>query len=121
MDLIKTFTFDAAHKLTRLPKGHKCANLHGHTFQVDIHISGPVDSTQGWLIDFADIKQICLPVIDQLDHHYLNDIEGMENPTSENIASWIWDRVEKKLPKLIKVVVHESRDSAAAYRGEQEE
>jgi 6-pyruvoyltetrahydropterin/6-carboxytetrahydropterin synthase len=121
LDLIKTFTFDAAHRLTRVPAGHKCANLHGHTFRVEIHLAGPVDPELGWVTDFADVKAICQPVIAQLDHNYLNDIQGLENPTGENIARWIWGRVSGKLQGLYKIVVSENPESAIVYAGDSEQ
>jgi 6-pyruvoyltetrahydropterin/6-carboxytetrahydropterin synthase len=100
LELIKTFTFDAAHRLTTVPAGHKCARLHGHTFKVEIHLSGQFDPASGYLVDFAEVKQICTPVIDRLDHTYLNDIEGLENPTSENIAIWLWNSRSPSLRAL---------------------
>lgn len=117
MELIKTFTFDAAHRLTALPAGHKCAQLHGHTFKVEIHLSGEFNRTTGYLVDFAEVKQICAPVIDRLDHSYLNEIEGLESPTSENIAIWLWDRLKGSLPALQKVGVFESPMNGVVYTG----
>lgn len=119
MDIFKEFTFEAAHRLPNVPKDHKCYRLHGHSFRVEIHVRGPVADDTGWVQDFADIKQAFKPFYDQLDHHYLNeDVEGLENPTSENIARWIWDRVQPALPMLSKVVVRETCTSGCVYRGE---
>lgn len=118
MDLMKVFTFDAAHRLTAVPPEHKCAQLHGHTFRVEVYLSGPLDPDFGWLIDFAEVKRICEPVIAQLDHRYLNDIDGLGNPTSENIARWLWRHIENDLPLLEKVAVYESPESGVSYRGE---
>lgn len=118
MQIFVTFDFDAAHRLPQLPEDHKCSNLHGHTFRVEIHVSDQVDPERNWVIDFADVKRVCSPVIDQLDHTYLNDIEGLENPTSEAIAQWIWRQLKPQLPILTKIVVQESPHSGAIYTGE---
>jgi len=120
MEIYTTFTFDAAHKLPCVPEGHKCGNIHGHTFTAEVHVSGPVESETGWVIDFNDIKKIIKPIEEQLDHKYLNDIIGLENPTSECIAKWIWQRVKPALPALSKIVVKESPKSGAIYSGEDE-
>src|SRR6202171_5800477 len=93
LELFKEFTFEAAHRLPCVPPGHKCARLHGHSFRVEVHIHGPVDSDLGWVRDFADIKEAFAPIHDLLDHRYLNEVEGLENPTSENVARWIWLRL----------------------------
>jgi 6-pyruvoyltetrahydropterin/6-carboxytetrahydropterin synthase len=118
MELYKEFGFEAAHRLPNVPTGHKCGRLHGHSFRVVLHVEGPVDSAMGWVIDYADIKKSFGPTLDRLDHHYLNEIEGLENPTSENLARWIWRRVKPELPPLTKVVVSETCSSGCAYRGE---
>jgi 6-pyruvoyltetrahydropterin/6-carboxytetrahydropterin synthase len=117
-EIFKEFTFEAAHRLPYVPDGHKCGRLHGHSFRVALHVSGPVDPASGWLMDFAEIKASFLPLFEQLDHHYLNEIDGLENPTSENIARWIWDRLKPILPQLAQVVIHETCTSGALYRGE---
>ena len=118
MDIYVSLSFDSAHRLPNLPDGHKCSNLHGHTFVAEIHVSGEVEMDTGWVIDFGDIKAVAKPLISRLDHHYLNDIDGLENPTSENIAKWIWDRLISALPNLTKIIVKESPTSAAIYTGE---
>jgi len=118
MDVFKVFTFEAAHLLPNVPPGHKCARLHGHSFRVEVHVSGPLDPHLGWVMDFADLKAAFRPLHDQLDHRYLNDIEGLENPTSENLARWIWARLLPSLPGLGKVVVRETCNSGCAYRGD---
>jgi 6-pyruvoyltetrahydropterin/6-carboxytetrahydropterin synthase len=116
MHIFKIFTLEAAHRLPNVPEGHKCARLHGHSFRVELHVEGPVDAHTGWVMDFADIKSAFAPLYDQLDHHYLNDIEGLENPTSENLARWIFQRLRPALPGLDQVVVHETCTSGASYR-----
>jgi len=118
MEIYSSFNFDAAHKLPNVPKGHKCGQLHGHTFNVHIYVAGPIDPSFGWVIDFGDIKKITAPIVEQLDHNYLNDIKGLENPTSENIARWIWARLKPQLSALTKIMVQESPRSGATYQGE---
>ncbi len=118
MDVFKVFTFEAAHLLPNVPPGHKCARLHGHSFRVEVHVSGPLDPHLGWVMDFADLKAAFRPLHDQLDHRYLNEIEGLENPTSENLARWIWARLLPSLPGLARVVVRETCNSGCAYRGD---
>ena len=118
MEIFKEFTFEAAHRLTGVPEGHKCARLHGHSFMVRLVLDGPVDRTHGWIVDFADVKEAFKPSFELLDHHYLNEVPGLENPTSENIAAWIWERVRPRLPLLAEVVVRETCTAGAIYRGE---
>lgn len=118
MEISKLFTFDSAHKLTGVPSGHKCSNLHGHTFTVEIHVCGDVDRRTGFVIDFADIAQAFGPICDQLDHKYLNDIEGLENPTSENIAKWIWVRLKPNLSDLSRIVIKETPNAGCSYIGD---
>ncbi len=115
--IFKKFNIEAAHRLPHVPEGHKCARLHGHTFRVEIHVSGPVGEHSGWVMDFAEIKRAFQPLYDQLDHHYLNEVAGLDNPTSENLARWIWDRLKPALPQLSQVVVHETCTSGCIYRG----
>lgn len=120
MDVFKSFTFEAAHLLPNVPAGHKCARLHGHSFRVEVHVSGPVGDQSGWVMDFADIKAATDPVRAELDHRYLNEIPGLENPTSENVARYIWKRLKPSLPQLSKLVVHETCTAGCAYCGEDE-
>jgi 6-pyruvoyltetrahydropterin/6-carboxytetrahydropterin synthase len=117
MDVFRVFQIEAAHRLPNVPGGHKCARLHGHSFRIEIHISGAVGRDSGWVMDFADLKQAFQPLFDQLDHHCLNDIDGLENPTSENLARWIWDRLLPGLPGLVKVVVQETCNAGCIYTG----
>lgn len=118
MQIFKVFTIEAAHRLPNVPAGHKCARLHGHSFRVEIHVEGEVDPVTGWVMDFADIKAAFAPLYERLDHHYLNDIEGLENPTSENLARWIWHQLKPELAGLARVVVHETCTSGASFSGE---
>jgi 6-pyruvoyltetrahydropterin/6-carboxytetrahydropterin synthase len=117
MDIFKTFRLEAAHRLPNVPAGHKCARLHGHSFAVELQVSGPLGEDSGWVMDFAELKQAFQPLYDRLDHHYLNDIEGLENPTSERLAVWIWDRLKPVLPLLSAVTVHETCTSGCRYTG----
>ncbi|MEO6967790.1 MAG: 6-carboxytetrahydropterin synthase QueD [Rhodanobacteraceae bacterium] len=117
-DIFKAFTIEAAHRLPNVPAGHKCARLHGHSFRVEIHLRGEPDPTLGWVIDFADVKAAFAPIHDALDHHYLNDVQGLENPTSERLAAWIWERLRRSLPLLQEIVVHETCTAGARYRGD---
>lgn len=117
MDIFKRFQIEAAHRLPNVPPGHKCARLHGHSFGVEIHVSGTPDAQTGWIMDFADIKSAFAPVFDDLDHHYLNEIAGLDNPTSEHLAEWIWNRLKPALPLLSKIVVHETCTSGCVYSG----
>jgi 6-pyruvoyltetrahydropterin/6-carboxytetrahydropterin synthase len=115
--LAKSFTFEAAHWLPSFPEGHKCRRLHGHSFKVDIVVAGEVDLAKGYLVDYGDIKRETEPIEKALDHYCLNDIKGLENPTSEMIAKWIWDRLKPALPLLVEVIVHETCTTRCEYRG----
>lgn len=117
-EIYKEFHFEAAHHLPFVPPGHKCARLHGHSFHVRLTVRGEVDPRTGWVRDFGDIKQQFAPLLDQLDHRYLNEITGLENPTSEHIARWIWDRLKTVLPDLSAVELRETCTSGCVYRGE---
>ncbi len=119
-EIFKVFTIEAAHRLPNVPEGHKCGRLHGHSFRVEIHLKGRIDPQSGWIVDFADVKKVFKPYYEQLDHNYLNEIEGLENPTSENFARWIWHSVVDKLPGLSKVVVCETCTCGAVYTGEED-
>jgi 6-pyruvoyltetrahydropterin/6-carboxytetrahydropterin synthase len=118
MEIFKSFTLEAAHRLPNVPPGHKCARVHGHSFRVEIHVRGPVGEHSGWVMDFAELKAAFEPVFEQLDHHYLNDVPGLDNPTSENLARWIWRELAPALPLLARVVVHETCTSGCSYSGD---
>ena len=115
--LSKSFGFEAAHWLPCFPEGHKCRRMHGHSFRVDVIVEGELDPSVGYLIDFADIKRATEPVERALDHRCLNEIEGLENPTSEMVAAWIWSRLKPALPMLSEIVVHETCTSTCHFRG----
>jgi 6-pyruvoyltetrahydropterin/6-carboxytetrahydropterin synthase len=120
MEIFKVFTIEAAHRLPYVPVGHKCGRLHGHTFQIEVHVQGPLDPKLGWIIDFADIKAAFKPIEERIDHHYLNEVEGLENPTSENVARWVWQQLQPSLPCLSKIVIRETCTSGCIYAGESE-
>jgi 6-pyruvoyltetrahydropterin/6-carboxytetrahydropterin synthase len=115
--LTKQFHFEAAHDLPTFPAGHKCRRLHGHSFRFDVVVEGDVAPEKGYLIDYGDIKLAVEPIVKQLDHYYLNEIEGLSNPTAENVAKWLWDRIKPKLPLLANIMVHETCTSSCEYRG----
>jgi len=115
--LTRDFGFEAAHLLPRVPDGHKCRRLHGHSFLVEVSVEGEVDPATGWLIDYGEIRDAVEPLRAQLDHYYLNEIAGLENATSENLCRWIWDRLKPKLPSLARLVIHETCEARCEYEG----
>ncbi len=117
MELFKSFTFEAAHHLPHAPEGHKCARLHGHSYQVTVRVEGPVDPQLGWVVDFAELTAAMAPLLDELDHHYLNEVAGLDNPTSEVLAMWLWDRLAPNLAGLSQVDVRETCTAGCSYRG----
>jgi len=117
MEIFREFNFEAAHRLPHVPPGHKCARLHGHSYRVEVHVTGPVDETAGWVMDFGELTRVFEPVRAQLDHYYLNDIPGLENPTSELLSRWIWDQLHELVP-LSFVLIRETCTSGCVYRGE---
>ncbi len=118
MTIFKEISFEAAHFLPNVPEGHKCRRLHGHSYIIQIYITGNVDPNVGWVMDFGDLKEVAEPIISQLDHHCLNEIPGLENPTCELLARWIWSRLRPGLPMLDKLVVKETPTSGCIYHGE---
>jgi len=120
MEIFKEFSIEAAHWLPNVPEGHKCRRLHGHGFHIAIHVSGPLDPQLGWVMDFGDIKAAYQAIEDQIDHRCLNEVAGLENPTSENLAHWLWTRLRPALPLLSKIVVQETCTSGCVYVGQNE-
>ncbi len=118
LEIFKEFTFEAAHRLPSVPPGHKCGRLHGHSFKVEVRVAGPIGADTGWVMDFADVKEAFQPLYDRLDHNYLNELDGLSNPTSELLARWIWTRLRPRLPQLRQVVVRETCTSGCVYAGE---
>jgi 6-pyruvoyltetrahydropterin/6-carboxytetrahydropterin synthase len=117
VELAKDFRFEAAHYLPKVPEGHKCRRMHGHSFRGEVVVRGAVDPSTGWLIDFADLKRVMDPILAHLDHYLLNDVEGLENPTSEEIAIWIWKRLAPSLPQLYRVTIEETCTTRCIYYG----
>ena len=118
IELRKTFQFEAAHLLPHLPKKHKCRRLHGHSFKAEIVVAGECDAKLGWLMDYAEISAAFKPLWEKLDHRYLNEIPGLENPTSEVLAKFIWNEMKPLLPELSAIRIHETCTSGCIYRGE---
>lgn len=118
MIIFKKFTFDSAHSLPNVPDGHKCKEVHGHTYRLTVFLEGDLDPDLGWVMDFAELKKVVKPVVDEIDHKYMNEIEGLENPTCEIIAKWIWDRIKPGIPQLMKIQLDETPTSGAVYSGE---
>jgi 6-pyruvoyltetrahydropterin/6-carboxytetrahydropterin synthase len=117
MVVYKEFTFQAAHVLPLAGGGHKCAKLHGHTYQVRISVEGPISSEKGWVLDFAEIQEHFAPILNQLDHTYLNDVAGLDNPTVEHLAIWIWDRLSPQLRGLKEITIRETPTAGCSYSG----
>jgi 6-pyruvoyltetrahydropterin/6-carboxytetrahydropterin synthase len=117
MEIFKQFSIEAAHWLPNVPPGHKCGRMHGHSFLIQVHVAGPVGAQSGWVMDFAEIKEAFRPVEDRLDHSCLNEVPGLENPTSENLAKWIWEQLRPALPLLSKIVIQETCTSGCVYQG----
>jgi 6-pyruvoyltetrahydropterin/6-carboxytetrahydropterin synthase len=118
VEIFKEFRFEAAHRLPHVAQTHKCFRLHGHSFQFAVYVSGDIGEQSGWIIDFAEIKSAVAPLLEQLDHTYLNDIQGLSNPTSEHLAKWLWAELSGSLPGLSKVIVRETCTSGCVYQGE---
>lgn len=118
VSLSKTFSFEAAHWLPTFPEGHKCRRMHGHSFHIDVMVEGDVPEETGYLLDYGEIKKAIAPIHDELDHRCLNDIEGLENPTAEQLARWIWNRLHQTLPLLVEVNVRETCSNGCTYRGD---
>ncbi|MCZ2458840.1 MAG: 6-carboxytetrahydropterin synthase QueD [Chitinophagales bacterium] len=118
MEIYKDFSFDSAHFLPNVPKEHKCRQMHGHTYTLRVYIKGEPDHEVGWIMDFKEIKNVIAPIIDQLDHKLLNDIEGLENPTAENISIWLWKRIKFTMPSLNRIELKETATTGVIYNGE---
>ncbi len=116
--LVREYRFEAAHRLPKVPEGHKCQRLHGHSFKVELSVRGPVDPQTGWFIDYGDLDNLWQPLHELLDHNYLNEVPGLENPTSEVLAKFIWERLKPDLPTLTRVTVHETCDARCEYEGD---
>ncbi|MGZ5475322.1 MAG: 6-carboxytetrahydropterin synthase QueD [Thermoanaerobaculia bacterium] len=117
IELVKDFRFEAAHWLPNVPDGHKCRRMHGHSFRGEVAVRGEIDPKTGWVIDFADLRSAVDPIVKRLDHYLLNEIEGLENPTAERLAVWIWQHVAPALPSLFRITIEETCTSRCHYFG----
>jgi 6-pyruvoyltetrahydropterin/6-carboxytetrahydropterin synthase len=117
MKIVQAFTFEAAHRLPNVPQTHRCYRMHGHSYRVELKLEGPVDPDSGFVADFFDVEAAFAPILSQLDHYTLNDIGGLENPTAEHIAMWIYARTKQVVPTLAAVAVYETPMSWAEYDG----
>jgi len=119
VELTRDYRFEAAHRLPMVPPEHKCARMHGHSFRIEITVTGVVDPRTGWLIDFGDINAVVEPLLKgELDHRSLNDVPGLENPTSENLCRWLWERLRPRFAGLSAITVHETCTARCTYRGD---
>lgn len=118
MMIEKIFSFDSAHFLPHVPEDHKCRKLHGHTYTVKVEVMGELDLALGWVVDFGDVKRVANPLIKKLDHTLLNEVEGLENPTAENLALWFWNQMKPELPELFQITVMENPTNVVRYRGD---
>lgn len=119
MEIFKKFRFEAAHRLPNVSPDHQDFSLHGHSYEFEVWLEGQVGENSGWVMDFGDVKNEILPILARLDQQYLNDIEGLSNPTSENLARWLWDQFHRVLPLMHKIVVHETCMSGCVYQGKE--
>jgi 6-pyruvoyltetrahydropterin/6-carboxytetrahydropterin synthase len=117
MEIYKEFSFDSAHFLPNVPDGHKCKEMHGHTYRLKVFIQGELDPKLGWIMDFKELKEALLPVIEALDHKLINNVPGLENPTAENITVWIWNQIQPALPLLSRIELYETPTTGVIYKG----
>ena len=117
MLLFKQFTFDSAHFLPNVPDGHKCKEIHGHTYHLKVWIEGDLEPHYEWVMDFAVLKKAVEPVIKSIDHKLMNNLPGLENPTCERIAIWLWDKIKPQIPQLKRVELNETPTSGVIYEG----
>lgn len=117
MEIYKEFAFDSAHFLPNVPEGHKCKNIHGHTYHLRVYVQGIPDEQLGWIIDFKVLKDLVMPLVDRLDHTLMNDVDGLENPTAENITIWFWNRLKPLLPSLSRIELKETPTTGVIYSG----
>jgi 6-pyruvoyltetrahydropterin/6-carboxytetrahydropterin synthase len=117
VELKQHFQIESARFLPNLPKSHPCSNVHGHSFKIILTLKGPVDEKLGWLMDYHEINQVMQPILKELDHKVLNEVAGLENPTSENLSKWIYDKVILKISILTEVNISETPTTECVYRG----
>lgn len=116
--LAKDYFFESAQTLPHVPAGHKCGGMHGHSFKLEIIVEGEVNPATGWVYDHAEISRAVEPLVTLLDHRYLNEIPGLENPTIELMAGWFWQKLAPQLPGLAEIIIHETPTARCIYRGE---
>lgn len=116
-EIFREITFESAHRLPQVPEGHKCGRLHGHSYRARVWVRGEVDPQLGWFMDLGVLREKLEPVRLALDHRYLNEIEGLENPTSEVVARWMWERLAPALPGLVRIEIMETCTSGVRYEG----
>lgn len=107
IELQKTWHFESARRLTGLPPDHRCARLHGSSFTVEVTVEAPMDPVTGWAVDFDVMEREWAIVHAQLDHRLLNEVPGLENPTTEHIAFWLLERLKFEGATVRKVAVAE--------------
>lgn len=119
VELKQDYTFEAAHRLPQVPRDHKCYRTHGHSYRIEVCVAGEIDAQSGWLMDFAEVTNVVEPLLmNELDHRTLNDVVGLENPTSEILCVWLWKRLKPALPQLSTITVHETCTARCTYRGD---
>src|SRR2546426_647999 len=119
VELTKEYAFEAAHRLPMVPPEHPCSRMHGHSFRIEVTVVGTLDERMGWLVDFDRITSVVEPLLQrELDHRTLNDVPGLENPTSELLCVWLWRRLQPLLQGLSAVTVHETCTARCTYRGQ---
>lgn len=114
-ELRQHFQIESARSLPNLPPGHPCGRMHGHSFKITVTLVGERDSKIGWVIDFNTISLRLKPILDEVDHRVLNEVPGLENPTSENLALWFFNKAQAVLPGLKRVTVAETPNTECSY------
>jgi 6-pyruvoyltetrahydropterin/6-carboxytetrahydropterin synthase len=117
MEIYKEFSFDSAHFLPYLPEDHKCRQIHGHTYTLRVYLKGNFVKDQNWIMDFKELKNTVLPTLELVDHKLLNEIQGLHNPTAENITVWFWEHLQPVLPLLSRIELKETATSGVIYNG----
>lgn len=117
MIIYKQFTFDAAHYLPHVTDHHKCKKTHGHTYHLTLFFDGNISPDMGWIIDYSEIKNVVTPILKLVDHQFLNEVEGLENPTCELICIWLWKKIKPLITELKRIELKETPTSGAIYEG----
>ena len=114
-ELKQQFRIESARFLPNLPKSHPCSKIHGHSFKIILKLVGPLDPKIGWVLDYQKISETMAPLLLRLDHQILNEVEGLENPTSELLAKWIYDQTLRIIPILKTVTIMETESTECTY------